>query len=309
MVSFVLLLSGCLEKVTGEDIPLDPRFAAAGLTATDGSPGGGGDDQGQPQEAPPGEGGGQPGQPQQEESFSSVEGERMTIQGTVVSDLPMAVRIDLCVPDPAAQGGQRREGALQLPAGPGSFEVSVPVSVEELWLVAFQDLDSDGPSEKDPYAELKLKLDGKPPEPLELKLVAGSRGKGGDPNAGAAPPPPDGSASGQPTPPPPPEGLSFPDGPKVKLSGSIANAPANVVLDIFKADGSGGAARSFLGKNRVNGSEFVIEFPEDYGAIEIEAYQDLTGDGRTPDDIATSYAQNPITIGSDPISDVVIRFP
>jgi hypothetical protein len=246
----------------------------------------------------------------------------MTVQGTVLSDLSMAVRIDLCVPDPDAQGGQKRVGALQLPNGPGTFEFTVPVSVTEIWLEGFQDPDSDGPSEKDPYAEIRLKLEGKPPDPIELKLAVGNRGKGGDPNAGppgdpnaGAPTggdpkaaPPSGQPSDQPAP-PPPEGLSFPDGPKVKISGSIVNAPGNVTLDIFKGDGAGGAARSFLGKNKVTGSTFAIDFPEGYGPIEIEAYQDLTGDGRSPDDISTTYAQNPITIGSDPISDLVIRFP
>jgi len=171
---------------------------------------------------------------------------------------------------------------------------------------AFQDPDSDGPSEKDPYAELKLKLEGKPPDPLELKLEVGNRGKGGDPNGG---PSPGGTPSDQPPPPPGPEGLSFPDGPKVKLSGTIVNAPDKVVLDIFKSDGAGGAARSFLGKSKVDGTTFAIDFPEDYGAIEIEAYQDLTGDGRSPDDISTTYAQNPITIAGAAISDIVIRFP
>jgi hypothetical protein len=65
-------------------------------------------------------------------------------------------------------------------------------------------------------------------------------------------------------------------------------------------------ARSFVGKQKVKGAEFRIEFPEDFGAIEIEAYEDKTGDGRSGDD-RTAPTQ-PFTIGSRDQNDILIKF-
>lgn len=276
MVSWFLLVVGCLERVTGEDVPLDPRFYAGrqdGEGQPSGPEGGGGGSAGGGGEAP----------------FAGYEGETWVLGGEVRGDEPIPVQIDVNEPDAAAPGGERRAGAIRLDA-PGPFEVKVPKSITELRFQAFQDPTADGPDESDPFAEASLDLTEGPPTEFVLLLVKGARGQasggGGAPGspggAGAA-----GSPGGAPTAPQRDDGLTFPAGPTVTLTGTVvASRDLPVVLDFFRADGAGAGGRSYLGKRVVDAGVWTLEVPENYGAIEVEAYQDLTGDSRTGDDPA-----------------------
>ncbi|MDP2317691.1 MAG: hypothetical protein Q8P41_32695 [Pseudomonadota bacterium] len=294
MVSWFFLIAGCLERVTGEDVPLDPRFYEGQQDAdgqsTDPNAGGTGDG-----------------------PYVGYEGETWHLVGEVRGDEPGPVQIDVNEPDADAPGGVRRAGALHLNE-PGPFAVDVPKTVRSLALQAFQDPTVNGPDETDPFAEASIDLEEGPPAELVLNLVKGARGQGpgggggapgspgGDPNGGGAP-------SGGPSPGPPPNGLSFPAGDKVTLTGTVVvSRDLPVILDFFHADGAGAGGRSYLGKRVVEAGGWSQEFPEDFGSVEVEAYQDLTGDSRTGDDPAARM-ERPVILGQDDVDGGVLTIP
>lgn len=294
MVPWVLLLAGCLERVTGEAVPLDPRFYA-GREDEDGRgvPGDGGG-------GTPGDGAGGPGGPAGggETPWAGYDGETWKLTGEVVVDGDTEVQIDLGEPDATAPGGQKRAGAIRVP-GAGTFEADVPTSVTEVRLQAFQDVDADGPDEDDPFAEGVVAFAGSAPAPVVLKLVKGARGKAGGGGGGS----PSGSAS------PPPDGLAFPAGPTVTVSGTVtASRDLPVILDFFHANGEGAGGRSYLGKRTVAAGAFTQAFPKGYGSVEIEAYQDLTGDSRTGDDPAARL-ERPLTIADTDVEGISLTIP
>lgn len=298
MVSALLLISltGCIERVTGVAVPLDERFYKAGMEQ-DQQPG---QPQGDPNAGqPPGEAGAG-----EIKNFDGYEGDFFTLKGTINSEATDPVVVDLSVPDANEPGGQKRVGRLNLDKT-GAFEVEVPEEIENLRIEAFQDADANGPSEKDPYAEVNLKLSGSDTAPVELNLKVGARGQPMGDGTGQ-PPPPNGAGG----PAPPPQGLSFPDGPMITVRGQIiGKVEGKVILDFYKRDEGSEAGRSFLGrKDNVTSGTWEQAFPKDYGAIEVEAYIDPTGDGRSPDDIVTSYSGNPVTIASDDVGGIDLIF-
>jgi hypothetical protein len=169
----------------------------------------------------------------------------------------------------------------------------------------FQDPDSDGPSESDPFAEQAIDLSSGPPtEPLVITLKAGGRGQAAGPGGGGGG---GGGPAGAPS--PPPEGLTLPDGPTVTVSGTVTTSrDLPVILDFFHADGLGEGGRAYLGKRKIAAGDFTQAFPVGYGAVEIEAYQDLTGDSRTGDDPAARL-EHALVIGQDDVSGVVLSIP
>ena len=144
---WLLALYGCLEKVTGDEVPLDSRFTAQTTRSSTGS-----DDTGAPkhqdqehvdvahEEAPP---------PQ---PFEGVDGEKVAITDLIHSELSGPVDLDVALVDKDDPSGLVSVGKLIFD-GPGAFSLNVPVGVGSLHVAAFQDLDKDGPSEQDPYAE------------------------------------------------------------------------------------------------------------------------------------------------------------
>ena len=99
-----LLSVGCLERVTGEPVPLDERFTQQNTAST-----GEVDDTGAPghqtiehtavpHEAVP------PPLP-----FQDIDGERVQIKGTVLSDLSGAVDLDVSRVDASLEGGLKSE--------------------------------------------------------------------------------------------------------------------------------------------------------------------------------------------------------
>jgi hypothetical protein len=278
-------LTGCLEKVTGEPVALDARFTVQPGSTTEG------DDTGGPGhtemsheamehvEVPP------------PPPFKDFEGERVLVSGTISSDVPKSVDLDVSQIDETVEGGLVSEGKLIFD-GPGDFELSVPVSVGQLKLSAFQDIEGDGPSLDDPYAELDIEVGTEAIASLEFALVIGARGAalGGPEHTDAehvdAPP---GFGSGQA---PPADGQSRGadpfegvEGERVTVSGVLVYAGAGVIdVDLFKADASAPGGRTLLGKLKKNAGPFVLQVPIAIGTMELDAFADRTGDGPSGDD-------------------------
>ena len=137
-------LTGCLEKVEGIPKPLDPRFFASDMNRA--SPNG--DD-------PNGGGGGGGGGAA--DPFASYSGETVMIAGNIVSQNQESIDVDFRIPDASAPGGMSGQGKLLLGA-PGAFSLSVPKDLGMLEIQAFQDLDGDGPTGDDPFAQLQLQI-------------------------------------------------------------------------------------------------------------------------------------------------------
>ena len=276
MVS-LLLLTACLERVTGEATPLDVRYTLD-----------------HPQEE------GQPGQPSDPNAggtgdgvYIGYRGETVHLKGVVESTLSYPIQIDVNEFDPAKEGGVRRVGALHLPE-PGPFEADVPAFIPKLQLQAFQDPAVDGPSDTDPFGEVVVPIAGAAPAELRIELVVGARGKA---QAGPESTPAAGGGLAANT-------SFFPAGPRVMLSGTIkSDHPDQVSLDFFKKDGQGEGGRSFLFKLTVSPGGWDQEFPVRYGTIEVEAYQDLEADGPSLGDPRADFAQQ-IEVGAAPMTNI-----
>lgn len=293
---WLLTLGGCLEKVTGEFIPLDPRY-------TEGHEEGGenrADPGAEHGEVAPG-GGGVP--------WADYDGETVVVRGVVESTSGGSVQIDVAEPDASAPGGVVRRGSVALPA-PGPFELKVPSTIARIELQAFQDPDVDGPSEQDPFAAASV--DVASGAEVTLTLVAGARGQPSGPSGTApehveaAPGAPGGSGGGAPAPP-----SVFPqDGPMVSLSGKVsATLEGPISIDFFKTDPTSGAGRTFLFKQEVQQGTWSAKFPVDFGQIEIDAYQDPKRDGPTEGDPITRYEKNPITVGDSDLTGIDLLIP
>lgn len=297
-----LLLSGCLEQTTGVFIPLGDEYTAGHNDAT-ADPGSTGDG-----------------------VWPNLKDPRVHITGTITSDDKTApVQIDVNVDDPAATNGsgQSRIGALHLDNGPGAFEFYAPVDVGLIHLQAFQDPETDGPSEGDPFARTDVKVvDAKDPDPIVLALKVGARGMpdgggqgdpnrpgggdpnqaGGDPNGGGTPP---GGGSGHPSGPDPFPGVTD----RVTLSGTVSGPTIPIVVDFFKVDPSGQGGRTHLFKLDTGGGAWTTTFPRGYGQIQIEAFVDPQKDGPTQGDPMVSCPCNPLTIGDSDVGDIILAIP
>ncbi|MBM4365074.1 MAG: hypothetical protein FJ102_02590 [Deltaproteobacteria bacterium] len=147
----LLHLAACLERVTGQPEPLDPRFYAAAEAAHGGGP----DALGEP--------------------WADHAGETITVIVSVLSDLPNDVQFDVAVPDKSAPGGVKRIGTL-VTSPNTEVTLKVPVEVESFGVEAFQDELGDGPSDDDPYGAAPVAMKPAPPtEPVTITLVRGGR--------------------------------------------------------------------------------------------------------------------------------------
>lgn len=275
-----LMMVACLERVTGEAVPLDSRFTAQAVTTT------GGTDTGGPAhaehthvamehtEVPP---------PQ---PFEGIDGERVSVTGRFVTDGTGTVNLDVSRVDKSAPGGMKREGKLLL-SEEGDFELQVPASIGPILLVAFQDPDNDGPSETDHFGEVKVEVGTEPIADVVITLVKGARGSASSgPVHSEAPP---GHGSGQAPPPDgqPQDGDPFADieGDRVTVSGTIVAGTAQVIdLDVFQPSESAPGGRVLLGKLKRSAGAFSLEVPVTLGALELDAFVDQTGDGPSADD-------------------------
>ena len=301
----VTLTWGCLEKVTGETVPLDERFTVQATATSSGTDTGGpahAEHEHQTvehKEVPP---------PQ---PFQDHEGERVAVSGTITSPVAGSVDLDVATVDDSVEGGLVREGKLIL-GGPGEFSISVPAGIGGMRLAAFQDLQSDGPTEDDPYAEIDIEVGGEAVSGLTLALVKGARGSaaggpehqqhehkemppghGGDQAA---------SPSGVPIPTDPFDGF---EGPRVKVSGTLVTRVDGIIdLDLFREDESAPGGRKLLGKLKRASGPFEILVPAAIGRLELDAFVDQTGDGPSGDDPRGSVKG--LVVSSGPIQDVTI---
>lgn len=273
---------GCLERVTGEVVPLDPEFTRQ---VTDDTGNSVADDTAaaphnsvqhsivEHEEKPP---------PQ---PFDDAEGERVSIRGVVTSQMEGSVDLDVATIDSSAPGGSVQEGKLMYPA-PGEFVIEVPVGTGELMLSAFQDIDKDGPSAVDPYAEIKVIVESEPMEGIVLALVKGARDEGMTgpthvemPHGAGSP---EGSSSAVQGGGDPFEGV---EGERVMVSGTIDWSGTEVVdVDLFTPDLDLAGGRKLLGKLKKEAGDFEISVPVSIGRLELEAFVDLAQDGPSPED-------------------------
>ncbi|MBM74066.1 MAG: hypothetical protein CMK59_01590 [Proteobacteria bacterium] len=291
----------CLERVTGEPVPLDERFYIVAEKA----------------HGDPNKGDGR------SDPFASFDGDMIVLSGTVVSENKTSgVDIDFRIPDPTAPGGMKGQGKLLLEQ-PGSFSLNIPKSLGELEIQAFQDLNADGPSGEDPFSQINLTVGEEPISEITIDLKVGSRtGSGpihqeiphveksgpddalpGDPNS----PSPDGNA-----PPKDEDPFSNVQGQRIVLSGElICNDCEDVDLDIFAPDQSQPGGRLFLGKIKKQGGAYELSIPADFGPIIIEAFIDSNNDGPGPGDWMGSYVDNPIQVGQANIDfvDIELKIP
>lgn len=247
----------------------------AGSRGTAGS-GGAGPGPGDP--GPGGGGGGGPaGAP-----WESFEGARVVFSATLVAPGAGEVQIDVNEPDARAPGGQKRVGQLRL-MGSGPFSFKVPANFVSFRLEAFQDPDHDGPSPSDPFAQLTVTPETVASRPT-LTLAVGSRG--------------------QPTAPAPQPGGEVPTGPTVKLSGTVdLPGKAKVKIDIFKPAVAAGKGRAHVRTVDAHDGEWEALLTPGLGAVEVEAYEDLTANGPSPDDPKAGYTGT-VVIGSEPIEGI-----
>ena len=100
-------------------------------------------------------------------------GERITISGTITSVASGPVDLDVGRVDEDAPGGMINEGK-HIFRNPVRFPFEVPVNIGDLRLAVFQDLEKDGPSDQDPYADVHVRVKGDAIEGLgfDLEVVA-----------------------------------------------------------------------------------------------------------------------------------------
>ena len=289
------LHTGCLEKVEGIPKPLDPRFYASDMNRA--SPNG--DD-------PNGGGGGGGGGAA--DPFASYSGDTVLLAGNITSENSESIDVDFRIPDASAPGGMSGQGKLLLEA-PGAFSLPVPKDLGMLEIQAFQDLDGDGPTGDDPFAQVQLQIKGDDLLTINLELVAGARTnmqhqempsaeKGGT----ASPAPP---GDGVPDNPDPFGGVP---GDRIKLRGKLICEGCPLVdLDIFQPDENAPGGRSMIGKMKLPAGEYVLEVPQNFGYLILEAFVDYDADGPGEGDRMGSYKKNPLKISRSDLSDIDIE--
>lgn len=246
-----------------------------------------------------GAGGTAPPTQQDRVPFQDVTGPRVKLSGVVRGDLDHLVTIDVRVPDAAAPGGMRQAGQIHLER-PGVFELDIPADQGALELEAFQDQDANGPDDDDPYGRLSVEVGAKDVQ-AAIDLVAGGRAlaaAAGAPGGGAG-----AGAAG------PGEGDAFPawQGERITISGTIQwDGEQRVDIDLFKTDASAPGGRTIAGKLKLPGGAFSFTAPKDFGALELEAFVDVNGDGPSAGDPVGRYADNPLMVGTQDLTGVTI---
>lgn len=199
--------------------------------------------------------------------FANHQGAMVALRGEVRAPSADPVDIDVWIDDPAAPGGRRNQGKIIL-VEPGPFRIRVPRSAGRIRLEAFQDADADGPGPKDPFALVDVEVKGAAVEGLVLELSTTRRA-----DAGAARPAPV-------------DRLPFADeeGPRVRLAGQVKSdrvGPVSIDFRVPDAAAPGGVAR--VGQITLpTPGPFEVKIPRGKGELELEAFQDMAGDG--PDD-------------------------
>lgn len=281
MLIWALLLLGCLERVTGEVVPLDSRFTAQVQMGTGDDTGGPGHEQVEHEMALHEEVG--PPKP-----FEDVEGPKLLLKGVVQGgQSEMAVELDLAQTASDQPGGLNNLGKIIL-AGPGPFELPVPKGVGELILRAFQDPDADGPSSTDAYGEARVTVKEEEPPLVTMELVVGGLEQAfghvaAPPGAGSdhAPHPTDGGGSGDMSP------FANYEGEFTTIRGVLKWGGDEVIdVDLFTEDSDQPGGRRLLGKFKLSAGAFSLDVPTEYGLVQLDVFADLASDGPSVGDPA-----------------------
>jgi len=285
----LIALAGCwLERTDGVPEPLDPRYYAA-VESQAGDP-----TKGDGRVVP----------------FADHEGPRVVVRVALQGPSVGPIEVDVRVPDPAAEGGVRSVGKVQIAAG-DPLELSVPSGQGMLEIQAFQDAALDGPTAEDPFGQLSLNVVEEDITGGEITLEVGAFDAAG-PQHTEAPPGAPGGGGG----PPGSSGAgamrdAFPNytGERVEIHGEVRYAGEGMVdIDLFQPDPTQPGGRRALGKIRQPAGPFTLTVPRNLGALTVEACADLAGDGPTPgSDPTGGFPGNPLTVGDDDIDGVVIE--
>jgi len=288
-----LMLIGCLEKTTGIPQKLDPRFFASDRN------------RGTPEGNDPAA----TGAKRSSDPFSSYSGETILVSGALISEAQGSIDIDFRIPDPTAPGGMAGQGKL-LMSEPGAFSLEVPKNLGLLEVQAFQDLDGDGPTGDDPFAQVQLQVKEEDFLGLSIQLVAGARmnmqhqempppEEGGQNDMGAP------AGSGVPDNPDPFVGYS---GNRITLSGKLICEGCPLVdLDLFMPDENSPGGRQMIGKMKLPAGAYEIEVPQGFGYLILEAFVDYDEDGPGVGDRMGAYQQNPIQISRSDLQNIDIE--
>ena len=236
------------------------------------------------------------------QAFTDHQGGWTLLKGEITGGGAGAVQVDFRVPDAAAPGGNRFLGRTQLPSA-GRYQLQVPRGMGALRLEVFQDPGGDGPSDDDPYAVLEIEVDDVDTKRVSVELLEGTRGQ---PSAQAA------------------EGADTQtvEAPQQSVFGDLGDDPvvisgvlslegvetelAFIDLDLFAPDASAPGGRRYLGKLKQKPGSYQFQAPRNYGAIELEAFGDLDGDGPTPGDPFGRYTENPLMVREQSVGGVDI---
>lgn len=293
MLAFMLLLVGCLEKVTQNPPPLDERFFQGGGKSS-------------PSDGP---------SSAALIPFADYEGPWVKVSGTTKTDFIQNVDMDLWSVDPNAPGNRKHLGKIPLGA-PGVFELKVPKNFGGLQIEAFQDFSSDGPTNDDPFAFTTIivedDIDG-----IILPLVVGAREAASAPPGEANAPEhqgapggaqhvhtevgPGGTAISN-------DPFSTTEGDKVIIKGIVHHEPSTEVLDmdIFRTDPNGPGGRIFAGKKKLTAGPFELMVPLVYNEIVIEVFVDRAGDGPSAEDPFAPCPCNPLKLSGEIIDGIEI---
>jgi len=262
----IMSLFACLERVTGLDRPLDSRFFN--------------------QDKVGGAEGSAPMTP-----FANHDGKTVLMSGDVTSRKSGPVDIDFLTPDANSEGGFENHGKLILKE-PGVFELEVPYNLGDLTIHVFQDLEGDGPSDHDPFAQFDIRVGPEDIGDLSIELVPGARQDAqanwqGEPTGSAVP-------------------FSDFDGEKVLLKGVIRSTVEMMIdVDFRTADTNAPGGMAGHGKLLVpRTGEFEVYVPKDLGYLEIQAFQDIDKDGPSTDD---PFAQIELYVSSEDLDNVWIQ--
>jgi len=175
-----------------------------------------------------------------------------------------------------------------------------------LRLEVFQDPGSDGPTDDDPYAVVEIEVGDVDVKRVSVVLEEGTRGQ------------PSASANDD-------ENLPSVEAPQLTVFEELGENPITISgtlslegvetelgfidLDLFAPDSSAPGGRRYLGKLKQKPGAYRFQAPRNFGAIELEAFGDLDGDGPTPGDPFGRFSGNPLTVGEEALTgvDIVLR--
>ena len=100
----------------------------------------------------------------------------VTLTGTikVQGEAKAGVDLDCFVPDSSTPAGRKLVNKVKL-AGPGAYTMKVPAKLGQLSLVAFMDLENDGPDRSDPqggYSGNPIEIKDKDLENIDIELTS-----------------------------------------------------------------------------------------------------------------------------------------